>query len=823
MFNKTLVALSTLIGLSAISGCSTISDTQEITIKRDSYGTPHIYADTTYGLFYGYGYAIAQDRLFQLEMAKRSAQGNVAAVLGKDYLPLDIKVREHYNPHTIKAAMADLSQEDRDIFRGYANGINQWIAQINQSPTTLLPKQFIDNDFAPSKWDDFDVVMVFVGSMINRFGDYNTELDNQQLLASLTEKHGEAIAQAIFDTVLPHQSDNAIDTIPAGEWSPAQRNQLKAQLVAKLEKQQPQPDAKQRLGAEQQVPLLASNSPSTNGLQGTLNWRGFNEAPFSNILVLGKEKTNGANAVLINGPQFGFYRPAYTYSVGLHGAGYDAVGNSPAGYPLVQFGHNGKISWGSTWGAGDNVDLFQLELNPNNAEEYRYKGKFIPFEKETQTVKVKGQQDEVITVYRSVHGPVIKYSAENNLAYAKKRGWAGKELSTLLAWNKVSKAENHQQWSGYVADSAINVNWYYADQDGNIAYALGGHYPVRHPNFDGRLPTPGDGSGDWLGIYPFSSNPQVLNPETGYIANWNNRPAAGFPNPDQWWYSWNTVDRNVELTKRVDAQNNFTSQQAWDLMMEASVIDPNARHFVPNLIELAQSSEEPAHQKAANILASWDFSNTDINQDGKYDHPASTLFRTWLGEVLTTAYSPVMPESKLAWFTNPGYGNKDRVLANSYNIQTSTKALSDILTNPKLFDESDKQAIKLDALSNAVASLTETYGTNSDNWLANVDILRFDNKNYIGVPQAGKDEVSDTPLALNRGTENNMTVFTADGIEAYEVAAPGQSGFIAPDGTPSPHYDDQYEDFINFRLKPVYFERDVLKVNAGSKTVLAIN
>lgn len=367
------------------------------------------------------------------------------------------------------------------------------------------------------------------------------------------------------------------------------------------------------------------------------------------------------------------------------------------------------------------------------------------------------------------------------------------------------------------------MNWYYADQDGNIAYALGGHYPVRHPNFDGRLPTPGDGSGDWLGIYPFSSNPQVFNPETGYIANWNNRPAAGFPNPDQWWYSWNTVDRNVELTKRVDAQNNFTSQQAWDLMMEASVIDPNARHFVPNLIELAQSSEKPAHQKAANILASWDFSNTDNNQDGKYDHPASTLFRTWLGEVLRTAYSPVMPESKLAWFTNPGYGNKDRVLANSYNIQTSTKALSDILTNPKLFDESDKQAIKLDALSNAVASLTETYGTNSDNWLANVDILRFDNKNYIGVPQAGKDEVSDTPLALNRGTENNMTVFTADGIEAYEVAAPGQSGFIAPDGTPSPHYDDQYEDFINFRLKPVYFERDVLKVNAGSKTVLAIN
>ncbi|MGF1684460.1 penicillin acylase family protein [Photobacterium minamisatsumaniensis] len=812
MFNKSLVAISTIIGLSLVSGCSSFSTSQEITIKRDDYGTPHIYADTTYGLFYGYGYAIAQDRLFQLEMAKRSAQGNVSAVLGKEFLPLDIKVREHYNPHTIKAAMTSLSKEDLDIFKGYAEGINQWITKINQSSDLLMPKQFIDNQFTPTTWDEFDVVMVFVGSMINRFGDYNTELDNQQLLTALSSQHGSQLGNDIFDSILPHMSDQAVDTIPAGEWSSADRKNIKAELVAKLDQQDVEP-----------TKLLAANLQlESSGRQGTLNWRGFNEAPFSNILVLGKDKTDGANAVLINGPQFGFYRPAYTYSVGLHGAGYDAVGNSPAGYPLIQFGHNGQISWGSTWGAGDNVDLFQLTLNPNNPEEYLYQGKYIPFEQENQTINVKNSSNKVITVYRSVHGPVIKYEPEQNIAYAKKRGWAGKELSTLMAWNKVSKAQNHQQWSDYVADSAINVNWYYADQDGNIAYALGGHYPVRHPDFDGRLPTPGDGSGDWLGLYPFSTNPQVLNPSSGYIANWNNRPAADFPNPDQWWYSWNTVDRNIELTSRIEAKNTLSSQEAWDLMVEASVIDPNARHFVPSLVSLAQSSNEPAHQKAAQILNDWDFSNTDNNQNGKYDHPASALFRTWLQEVLEITYSPIIPKSNLAWFTNPGYGNKDKVLANSYNIQTSTKALANIMNNPQLFKASDSQDIQLQALTSAVASLTQQYGANSDNWLEQVDVLRFNNKNYIGVPQAGEDEVSDTPIALNRGTENNMTVFKQDSIEAFEIAAPGQSGFIAPDGSPSKHYDDQYDDFINFRLKPVYFERDVLKAKYASKTVLTI-
>ncbi|WP_273860118.1 penicillin acylase family protein [Photobacterium sp. GSS17] len=838
MKKHTLSPCLALVSLSLLTACSSLpmpeaslaetrqAAQEDITILRDNYGTPHIYADNTYGLFYGFGYAIAQDRLYQLETAKRSAQGKVAEVLGKEYLPLDIKVREHYNPDAIRQALNALPPEDAEIFQGYADGLNAWIRHIEQSPDTLMPKQFLDGHFAPTQWQPFDVVMVFVGSMINRFGDYNTELENQQLLQALQQQHGKTKGRALFDALLPYQSQQAVDTIPDGEWTAQARQKIRNERVAALRQTNSEGAVIAKTSAAPTTQALFTDETTLaarTGLEGTLGWRGFKEAPFSNILVLGKAKTAGANAVLINGPQFGFYRPAYTYSVGLHGAGYDVVGNSPAGYPLVQFGHNQHISWGSTWGAGDNVDLFRLTLNPDNPEEYLYKGRYIAFDKQHQTVKVKGEADRTITVYRSVHGPVINYDPQNQIAFAKQRGWAGKELSTLLAWNKVAQASNHQEWQQQVAQSAINVNWYYADQQGNIAYALGGHYPVRHPGVDGRLPTNGDGSADWLGLYPFSTNPQVLNPGSGYIANWNNRPAKGFPNPDQWWYSWNTVDRNLEITRRVDAASLLTAQDAWQLMMDASLSDPNARHFVPQLVTLARHSQDPTLQQAAEVLASWDYRNTDDNGDGRYDHPASTLFRTWLSEALTLTYTPLLPDPQRGWFTNPGYGNKERVLTNSYNIQTGTKALAAIWSNPTYLTTQEADSLKLNALRTAIDHVTARYGTNSNSWHNEVDVLRFSHKNYIGVPQAGQDEVTDTPIALNRGTENNMTVFGRDKIEAFEVAAPGQSGFISPNGERSAHYNDQYEDFVQFRLKPVYSSREALEQTSPDKTVLTVS
>ncbi len=106
----------------------------QVTIRRDGYGMPHVYANTVYGIFYGYGYAVAQDRLFQMEMARRSTQGRVAEVLGQSMVAFDKSIRGNFSPERIQRQLAALPASDRQILDGYAAGMNAWIARVRAEP-----------------------------------------------------------------------------------------------------------------------------------------------------------------------------------------------------------------------------------------------------------------------------------------------------------------------------------------------------------------------------------------------------------------------------------------------------------------------------------------------------------------------------------------------------------------------------------------------------------------------------------------------------------------------------------------------------------------
>ena len=122
----------------------------QVTIKRDDFGVPHVYANDVRGLFHGFGYAVAQDRLFQMEMARRAVRGEVAAVLGIEHLPFDMGSRAAFDQADIQRQIDALPPEQRDIPRGYAAGINAGIRAADADPDALMPKQFGDFGFAPS-------------------------------------------------------------------------------------------------------------------------------------------------------------------------------------------------------------------------------------------------------------------------------------------------------------------------------------------------------------------------------------------------------------------------------------------------------------------------------------------------------------------------------------------------------------------------------------------------------------------------------------------------------------------------------------------------
>ncbi len=832
--NRTLCKALRLVPL-ALCAATTHAADEAVTLKRDRWGVPHVYADSAFGLFYGYGYAVAQDRLFQMEMARRSTQGRVAEVLGDKFVDYDRKTRANYDPAAIAAQLAALPDDDRAVLEGYAAGFNAWLKAIEAKSDALLPKQFTDLGFAPAAWTAFDVAMVFVGTMGNRFGDFNTEIENQALLNALVARHGEAKGRALFDTLLPPDTPGAPTTIPASDWS---GRVAPAKAAASASPVQPVSERVladiRRLplgrdGALKDLPPVAVQAWldaefAAWGLSGSAGYPST-----SNMVVLGPNKVSGAKAILNNGPQFGWFNPAYTYSIGLHGAGFDIVGNTAFAYPAVMFGHNGRIAWGSTWGAADNVDIYREALNPDNPREYRLDGVWVPMESRTETIRVKGGAPVTLEVLKTVHGLVMSVDAKAGVAYAKKRAWAGRELDTLFGWLRQGQAQSFDQWKAQAARSAFNINFYYADRDGNIGYALTGTYPERR--HDGRLPAPGTGEAEWVRIKPFAENPQVLNPSSGYIVNWNNKPGDAPLGTGLYYYAWTHADRIEVLSGLIDARPRFDADASWRLMMEAALVDVNAKYFVPAINDATAALPEgdPLRQAAA-ILKGWDRVARDADRDGRYDGAAPAILQTWLPLMLERVYADDVPAEFLKWYASAGYPSPESPMRGSLNLQIGTKVLVEALLarreNRTLpydpLNGTDPGALIRDTLAAALDKLAKAQGPDMAKWSAPTVPQVFFASNFMGVPQAGADEEARTRIAQNRGTENNRVVFAEGGVTAVEVVAPGQSGFVAPDGTRSPHYQDQLELYEDEGHKPVWFDAGDVDANLESKTVLSV-
>lgn len=792
--------------------------TQEsVEIRRDHYGMPHVYAKTTFGLFHGYGYVVAQDRLFQMEMARRSTQGRVAEVLGPKFVAFDKGIRANYWPQSIHDQIAALPRADRDILEGYAAGMNAWLARVKADPGRLMPKQFNDLGFAPEPWTAFDVVMVFVGTMANRFSDFNTEIDNLGLLTALTDKHGAAAGRTIFDELKWVIDPDAPTTVPESAGRYTVPVSTAGTIAHTLPDYRDTPPSLARLarhvdGALLGGPQEAQHEALLAQLEafGMTGQAGFPAA--SNIWIVGKKRAAGASSILLNGPQFGWFAPAYTFGIGLHGAGFDIVGNTPFAYPCILFGHNGRIGWGATAGFGDGVDIFAEKLDPADPTRYLHKGEWKQMETRSETIAVKGAAAETLEVHRTVHGLVVKSDPKAGVAYAKARTWSGRELDSLFGWVRQGQATDWKGWLGQAERNALTINWYYADRRGNIGYVHTGKYPERRAGHDLRLPVPGTGEMDWKGLLPFRSNPQVYNPDTGYLVNWNNSPMKGYPNPDMLWLSWGGADRLNELEQRLAAQPRLDADAMWALLKPTSLADVNVRYFLPALEKaVAGLPDDDRRRQMVRLLAGWDRMHDDANRDGRYDSPASAIMPAWFAAMLRATVAADLPADFAKFYLSAGYPTAEAPPAGSINVQPGVKVLhrivraeqkNEALSHDFLKGRSFSEA-SLQALAEADAALTQCYGADMAGWLAPVAKNKFFASNFFGVPQAGDAEARFSHVAMNRGTENNMTALGEREVRSWDVAAPGQDGFVAPDGSTGPHYLDQMELYDQYKHKPV--------------------
>jgi len=820
---RAVLAASVVLALTATGHAAS----RDVRIVRDDYGVPHVYADDLGALFFGYGHAIAQDRLFQLEMTRRTSWGMVSEVLGSAYLKLDRDVRRTgYTRQDIEGQIARLSPEYRVMLQGYADGINDVIGAI-EGGKAPLPADFVRGGFRPGRWISADVAQIFVSFMATRYSEGHVQVEARDAawLTQLKEKFGEEKGRLIFDDLISNRAGREIPTIPRGEnWREKALPPMKPSRSAAGSKGEPTgmtppgiAEFAEVMGsreADQVQTLALLGVPSKLGSYG---W------------VIGASRTLNGSAILLGGPQMGFYSPGYLYEVGLHGAGFDLVGSTPIGHLPVLFGHNASAAWSATAGNGDLIDLFAETLDPRDPTRYRFKGEWRAMDARKEVFKVKGAADVEETFYRTVHGPVESVDASNGFAYARGRGYAGQELESMAGWVDKSRAETYEAFVAAARRNALGISWLYADRKGNVGFAFCGRYPVRHPDQDRRLPTPGTGEREWLGFVPPEENPHVLNPARGFLVNWNNGPTDD-------WFSPGNFSGGAHQSRPIidffERKGVITLEDVKESVRLGAYFNDTADFFRPRLLDAARmlAASDPELLRAADLLAKWDANARDLDGDGKYDSPGQTIFEEWFRQMLLDTFS----EEKVGPVTKALQAQGRHLLLEVLDGERAVFPL-----RGRYLTEPTAEASMVAALRKTVATLRAKHGADLGQWLTPVITGGFQVTNYLGVPQRAPEpglvtvvqpdektwrlsvppgfEKRMTFPQMRRGTENHLVVLSDKGVIGLNVVAPGQSGIPPAPGAPSPHFGDQIDLLTSFEYKPMRLSAQDVRSNAKSE------
>lgn len=455
-----------------------------VTIARDEFGVPHIFARTNHGLFEGFGYAVAQDRLWQLEFFRRVAYGTLSEILGATVpvtnigsppgvppptaLALDTFVRtRRYTPAELDAQIALLSSEEKEVFTAYADGVTRYITEVvAPDVANELPYEFkLLGLGVPAPYTLRDVIANAVSDA--RFGEIGgNERQNQALLDALIAKYGATEGLAVFNDVLWLDDPDSPVSVPRGNVT--QRQQIANPVHDLIHGQ------------------TAEQDDSIGGLPTGIGSHGF---------AISAARSATGTPILFAAPQVDFNTPEFFLEVQLKGEhGFDVAGIALPGIPLILAGHTDDVAFTMFTGTfGDNVDTYVETLCDTSAG-YLFNGVCTPFESRTETIAVKGGAPITRTIQRTVHGPVV--GSGQGVVFSQKRTDWKREVKIWTSWLALNRAHNVDDFQAGLKQFPFSLNFLYADNRGTIAYFGPADMPVRRAGYDPRLPLPGTGEAE---------------------------------------------------------------------------------------------------------------------------------------------------------------------------------------------------------------------------------------------------------------------------------------------------------------------------------------
>ncbi len=753
---------------------------KSVEIIRDKWGIPHIFADHAYDLFFAQGFVQAQDRMWQMELNRRTANGTLSEIFGEIALETDRTARTFGFSRLGKIDWENTSEKVKECMQAYVDGVNAFL----NHKKSKLPVEFTLLRYKPQMWTPEDCCSF-----------------TRVMLWQLSHAwYGELIRSKIIEEV---GSDHA------------------AELEVKYPATHPitLPN-----GIEFNV---LSKDGILTGAKGPFLTRGQG----SNTWVVSQERSASGHTYLCNDMHLSLMLPSIWYETHLVGGGFNVSGVSLSGVPLILVGHNQNIAWGSTLAFTDAEDLFIEKISEDNPNQYEVNGEFVEAEIIKEKIIIKGQAEPHIeTVMITRHGPIISDVIEGTNVRVAIKSMALQPSQALEGYMSLNKASN---WNEFVEAmkliDATQLNMSYADVDNNIGYWVTGKVPVRSSNHKGDIPVPGwDNLYDWQGIVPFESMPHALNPKQGYIINCNHKIV-----PDDFPYFLGNMWMNGARAKRFEQYlsakgGKLSVEDFKSLQMDFTCLP--GQEFVNFLRKKDfKLSNDPKLLEAFNLLLSWNGVLSPDSIGGTiYEVLRYNLVRDILSvglseglvlEIMGKGFNPVL------YHANEFYGHDTYIILRLLKTPTSWW----------IKEAGGVENILNRNMKKSIDWLSQTYGKKPTEWQwGKLHKIHFPHAmglrkpldqvfNRGNIPIGGDTDTlcqtaihADDPYDVNAWAPSHRQIIDLNDLsKSLMIFAPGQSGHLA-----SPHYADLIPIWYKGEYHPMLWERDDIIASAEGRLFL---
>lgn len=734
----------------------------QIVIRRDDRGVPYIEAKNDEDLYFAQGYAAAADRLWQMDLYRRTARGELAEILGagpnNSVLNQDKLYRTYGFTHVAEAENANASQRARTMLEAYARGINAYAASLD--PKSMPPEfQLLQYQFRPwTPVDSHAVVKLFFLALSET---WRIDILRQALSVLPAEKRAE---------LLPEISP--IDVLVVGKDS------VSKVATARLKREAVSNETLSKLAQNQAVAVAALDRV---GLYAE-------EMAASNNWVVSGKRTVTGKPLLANDPHLRPSTPSIWHMLHLSAPGVRVAGVGTAGLPGVILGHNDRIAWGFTNVGPDVQDLYVENFDPENPKRYRTPSGWQDAVVRREEIKVRkgfgSSEHDVVTHEVTVtrHGPII---------------FEGDGKRYALRWTALDPTKNNadlqytlnraRNWKEFNAAlqlfTAPTQNIVYADVDGNIGYHVAGVVPIRKSG-DGSVPYDGStDAGEWTSYIPVSKLPALFNPPSGIIITANQR-IVGTDYPYFLTHHWAQPYRARRIHDLLHEKPKLSSQDFRRVL--GDVYSIAGVFFAREAVKLLRPTLTPADEKLRATLDAFE----------KWDGRANA----------DSTVAPIVSQMRLAFRSRLIAGALGPDLARSFQWSNFDTTLDRVLKDqpaawlPKEF--SSYADLLRASYDDAIRNLTNSLGADQSKWTWG-DLVKARFPHALGsvplvgalftipaVPQDGTGGLIGATVNVGSSVSMRLIADLSDWDKSQQQITPGQSGLPK-----SPHWSDQLADW----------------------------